>query len=162
MPAYPREVLRRKLLRHFLLDFDLSVHGITYRYESQNFFSVVHTLGAKIAEYCRLCCLLEGRPYPYAKWLLRACQETSTGARLSPYLERALAHVTHLGDDLVESADRVRQAVYALDTEACDILEEALVAWGIDQAWIENAYGCLSDVLFERLPPSCGLCGNPY
>jgi hypothetical protein len=59
--------------------------------------------------------------------------------------------VTHLGDDLVESAERVRQAVYALDTEACDILEEAMVAWGFDRAWLENAYGRLSDVLFERL-----------
>jgi len=150
--AYPREVLYQKLVRHYLMDFHLSVHGITYRYESQNLFSVVHTLGAKIAEYCRMCCLLDGRPYPYEKWLLRACRETTTGARLAPYLERALHHVTHLGDDLVENAERVRQAVYALDTEACDVLEEAMVAWGFDQAWLENAYSCLSDVLFEHPP----------
>jgi hypothetical protein len=147
--AYPREVLERKLIRHWLTDFHLSVHGITYRYESQNVFSVVHTVGAKIAEFCRLCCLLDGRPFPYEKWLLRACKETTTGARLAPHLECALGHVTHLGDDLVESADRVRQAVYALDTEACDILEEALMAWGIERAWIENAYHSVSDVLFE-------------
>jgi len=149
--AYPRKVLKCKLIRHYLTDFHLSVHGITYRYESQNVFSVVYTLGAKIAEYCCLCCLLDGRPYPYAKWLLRACQETTTGVRLAPYLERALGHVTHLGDDLVESAERVRQAVYALDTEACDILEEAMGAWGIDRTWLENAYSRLSDVLFEQL-----------
>ena len=148
---YPREVLKRKLVRHYLMDFHLSVHGITYRYESQNVFSVVHALGAKIAEYCRLCCLLDGRPYPYEKWLLRACQETTTGARLAPFLERALSHVTHLRNDLVESAERVRQAVYAVDTEACDMLEEAMVAWGIERAWIENAYGRVSDVLFEQL-----------
>jgi predicted nucleotidyltransferase len=150
IPAYPRQVLRHKLVRHYLMDFHLSVHGITYRYESQNLFSVVHTLAAKIAEYCRICCLLDGRPYPYQKWLLRACWETSTGAQLAPHLERALHHVTHLGDDLVESAERVRQAVYALDTEACEVLEEAMVAWGFDRAWLENAYSCLSDVLFEQ------------
>jgi predicted nucleotidyltransferase len=151
LSAYPREVLRRKIVRHYLMDFHLSVHGITYRYESQNVFSVVHTIGAKVAEYCRLCCLLDGRPYPYQKWLLRACQETTTGARLAPHLEHALQHVTHLGDDLIEGAERVRQAVYALDTEACEILEEAMVAWGIDRAWLENAYGRVSDVLFEQL-----------
>jgi hypothetical protein len=149
--VYPRDVLKRKLVRHYLMDFNLSVHGITYRYESQNVFSVVHALGAKIAEYCRLCCLLDGCPYPYEKWLLRVCQETTTGVRLAPYLERVLDHITHLGDDLVASLERVRQAVYALDTDACDILEEAMVAWGIERAWIENAYSRLSDVLFEQL-----------
>jgi predicted nucleotidyltransferase len=147
--AYPREVLERKLKRHWLIDFQLSVHGITYRYESQNVFSVVHALGAKIAEYCRLCCLLDGRPFPYAKWLLRACRETTNGAKIIAYLERALGHVTHLGDDLVESAERVREAVYAMDTEACDVLEEAMVAWGIEEAWVKNAYGQLANVLFE-------------
>jgi hypothetical protein len=149
--AYPREVLKRKLIQHFMADFDLSVHGITYRYESQNVFSVVHALGAKVAEYCRICCLLDGRPFPYDKWLLRACKETTTGACLAPHLERALDHVTHLGSDLVQSAERVRQAVYALDTEACDILEEAMVDWGIEREWIENSYQCLSDVLLDAL-----------
>jgi len=149
--GYPRDVLERKLRAHYLMDFHLSVHGITYRYESQNVFSVVHALASKIAEFCRLCCLLDGKPFPYEKWLLRACQETTTGAKLSPFLVRALGNVTRLGDDLVASSELVRQAVYTLDTEACDILEEALVSWGIEKGWVENAYGCLGDVLFEQL-----------
>jgi predicted nucleotidyltransferase len=149
--GYPRDVLERKLKAHYLMDFHLSVHGITYRYESQNVFSVVHALASKIAEFCRLCCLLDGKPFPYEKWLLRACQETASGAKLSPFLVHALGNVTRLGDDLVASAELVRQAVYALDTEACDILEEALVSWGIGKEWVENAYGCLDDVLFEQL-----------
>ena len=149
--GYPRDVLERKLKAHYLMDFHLSVHGITYRYESQNVFSVVHALACKIAEFSRSCCLLDGKPFPYEKWLLRACQETTTGARLSPFLLRALGNVTHLGDDLVERSELVRQAVYALDTEACDILDEALVSWGLDKAWVDNAYDCLGDVLFKQL-----------
>ena len=145
--GYPRDVLERKLRAHYLTDFHLSVHGITYRYESQNVFSVVHALGAKIAGFCRLCCLLDGKPFPYEKWLLRACQETTTGSLLSPHLERALGNVTRLGDDLVERSELVKQAVYALDTEACDILEAALVEWGFDAKWIETAYADLGDVL---------------
>ena len=147
---YPRHVLERKLKAHYLTDFHLSVHGITYRYESQNAFSVVYALSSKIAEFCRMCCLLDGKPFPYEKWLLRACQETTTGGKLSPFLLQALGNLTRLGDDLVESADLVKQAVYALDTEACEVLDEALVSWGIDRAWIEGAYGRLGDVLFAQ------------
>jgi predicted nucleotidyltransferase len=148
---YPMDVLERKLKAHYLMDFHLSVHGVTYRYESQNVFSVVYALAAKIAEFCRLCCLLDGKPFPYEKWLLRACQETATGAKLSPFLVRALDNVTRLGNDLVESSELVREAMYALDTEACDILDEALVSWGIDKEWVENPYSCLGDVLLEQL-----------
>ena len=41
-------------------------------------------------------------------------------------------------------------AIYVLDTEVCDIVENALVSWGVEKQWIENAYGCLEDVLFEE------------
>ena len=146
---YPREVLERKIKAHFMRDFDLSVHGITYRPDSQNLFSVVHALGAKIAEYCRICCLLDGRPYPYDKWLLHACEETSVGQRIAPILRRVLVTLTHLDDDLERGWPAVRRAIDALDTEACDILEQAMVTWGIDRAWIDNAYHLLDDVLLE-------------
>jgi hypothetical protein len=145
---YPRDVLERKIKAHFLRDFDLSVHGITYRPGSQNLFSVVHALGAKIAEYCRICCLLDGKPYPYDKWLLRACEETSVGQRVAPILRRVLATLTHLDNDLEQIWPAVRRAIDALDTEACDILEEAMVTWGIDRAWIDNAYHLLDDTLY--------------
>jgi hypothetical protein len=148
---YPRIVLERKIKAHFLRDFDLSVHGITYRPASQNLFSVVHALGAKVAEYCRMCCLLDGKPYPYDKWLLRACEETHLGKRLAPILRRVLATLTHLDNDLERSWPAVRQAIDALDTEACEILEEAMVTWDIDRAWIDNAYHLLDDTLYGSL-----------
>jgi hypothetical protein len=148
---YPQDVLERKIKAHFLRDFDLSVHGITYRPGSQNLFSVVHALGAKIAEYCRICCLLDGQPYPYDKWLLRASEGTRTGAQLAPIFGRVLATLTHLDNDLEQSWPAVRKAIDALDTEACDILEEAMVTWGIDRAWIDNAYHLLDDTLYGSL-----------
>jgi hypothetical protein len=126
------------------------VHGITYRPESQNLFSVVHAMGCKIAEYCRICCLLDGEPFPYDKWLLRACRETRVGARVAPILQRVVTTLTHLEDDLERSWPAVRKAIDALDTEACDILEEAMVEWGIDRTWIDNSYHLLDDALYGR------------
>ena len=148
---YPRDVLERKIKAHFLKDFDLSVHGITYRPESQNLFSVVHALGGKIAEYCRMCCLLDGKPFPYDKWLLRACKETHAGKRVVPILCRVLTTLTHLDNDLNHSWPAVRKAIDALDTEACDILEEAMIDWGIDRQWMDNAYYFLDDLLFRQV-----------
>jgi hypothetical protein len=127
---YPRETLESKIKEHFLRDFHLSVHALTYRPESQNLFSVVHALAAKVGEYCRLCCLLDGKPFPYEKWLLRACGETHVGERLAPIFRRVLTTLTHLDNDLERSWPSVRQAVDAIDTEACDILEGAMVARG--------------------------------
>ena len=37
----------QKLKRRWLLDYDLSVHGITYHAETRNIFSVVHALASK-------------------------------------------------------------------------------------------------------------------
>jgi hypothetical protein len=147
--GYPRTTLERKLKHHFLTDFHLSVHGLTYRPESQNLFSVLYALTSKIAQYCRLCCLLDSKPFPYEKWLLRACAETPVGQRLFPIFTRVLAILTRLNNDLEQNWGMVRQAIDAIDTEACDIVQEAMVSWGIDKEWIENSYYRLADVLFR-------------
>jgi len=147
--GYPKDVLESKLKKHFLNDFQLSVHGITYRYESQNIFSVVHALASKVAEFCRLCCLLDGKPFPYEKWLLEECKRTTTGQQIFPFIEQAITCITHLGGDLKKKSDDVKNAVYAFDIEACNIMEEALVSWGIERNWIDNAYADLPDVIYE-------------
>ena len=43
----------------------------------------------------------------------------------------------------------VREAMDAIDTEACDIMEEALIAWGLEKEWIHNSYDELGNVLFQ-------------
>jgi hypothetical protein len=148
--GYPQETLEKKLKQHFLKDFHLSVHGLTYRPESQNVFAVVHALTSKIAEFCRMCCLLDGRPFPYEKWLLRACAETIVGGQLIPIFTRVLASLTELDNDLQKHWKMVRSAIDAIDTEACDILEQAMVSWGIDRDWLERAYYRRHDVLFQQ------------
>lgn len=39
----------------------------------------------------------------------------------------------------------------AIDTDACDALEEALVSWGIPRTWLERSYHDLHRVLFQFL-----------
>ena len=94
--------------------------------------------------------MLDGQPFPYEKCLLRACEETRVGKRVAPILCRVLTTLTHLDNDLGHSWPAVRKAIDALDTEACDILEAAMVAWGIDRRWIDNSYHLLDDTLFRQ------------
>jgi hypothetical protein len=148
--GYPRDILERKLRQHFLKDFHLSVHAVTYNHDSKNVFSVVHALASKVAEYCRLCCLLDGIPFPYEKWLLRACRETTTGKRVAPLLDSVVDTLTRLEGDLEKNWELVSQAVRTLDTDAAVLLEDALVAWGIEREWIDGAFGDRHDVLFEE------------
>jgi hypothetical protein len=147
--GYPRAVLEQKLRYHFLRDFDLSVHGIPYHTdECPNVFAVVYALSSKIAEFCRICCLLDGKPFPYAKWLLRASTDTSLGKTLTLIFDRVLDLLTDLGRDPAAYSNSVRTATEALDMEACDVVENALIAWGLDEQWVRNAYHYLEDVLF--------------
>jgi len=146
---YPREILEQKLKYHWLRDFDLSVHSMTYHAESLNLFSVVFTLSSKIAEFCKLCCLLEGKPFPYNKWLLRACQDTEVGAVLSPLFKRVLKIITSLGNNLGDNWTMVKEAIEIMDTAACDIMEDALIKWGIGREWIDNSLHELGKVLLH-------------
>ena len=147
--GYPRDVLERKLKQHFLQDFDLSVHGLTYRPESRNIFSVLNAMTSKMGEYCKMCCLLDGKPFPYEKWLLRACADTQLGEQFVPIFERVLSTLSSLQNDLPGQWPRVREAIDAIDTEACDALENALISWGVSKAWQDRSYHELHTVLFR-------------
>lgn len=146
--GYPRDVLEQKLKQHFLQDFHLSVHGLTYHPASQNVFAVLNTMTSKIGEYCKMCCLLDGKPFPYEKWLLRACGDTRLGERLVPIFERVLSTLSSLQNDLPGQWPRIREAIDAVDTEACNMLEDALVTWGIPRAWLDRSYHDRHIVLF--------------
>lgn len=146
--GYPRDVLEQKLKQHFLRDFHLSVHGLTYHPESGNVFAVLNTMTNKIGEYCRMCCLLDGKPFPYEKWLLRACADTRLGRPLLPIFEKVLAILSSLHSDLAGQWPRVREAIDAVDTDAANALEEALVTWGIAKTWLDRSYHDRHGVLF--------------
>ena len=147
--SYPRDVLEQKLKEHFLRDFHLSVHGLTYHPESRNVFAVLNTMTSKIGEYCKMCCLLDGKPFPYEKWLLRACADTRLGERLVPIFERVLTTLSSLQNDLPGQWLKVREAIDAIDTEACDALEDALVSWGIPKTWQDRSFHERHIVLFR-------------
>jgi hypothetical protein len=149
--SYPRDVLEQKLKQHFLQDFHLSVHGLTYHPESQNIFAVLNTMTSKIGEYCKMCCLLDGKPFPYEKWLLRACADTQLGTHLVPIFERVLTTLSCLQNDLPGQWPGVREAINAMDTDACDVLEDALVSWGINKTWLDRSYHDRHIVLFKSL-----------
>jgi hypothetical protein len=149
--GYPKEILEKKLKQHFLRDLHLSVHGLTYIPESQNLFAVLNTMTSKISEMCKICCLLEGKPFPYEKWLLRASAETRIGKRLISIFEQVLTTLSRLNNDLMGNWAEVRTAIDAIDTEACDIIEAALVSWGIDRSWLEHSYYHRHNVLFQPL-----------
>ena len=147
--GYPKDVLERKLKQHFLQDFHLSVHGLTYHPKSQNIFAVLNTMTSKISEYGKMCCLLDGKPFPYEKWLLRACADTQLGERLVPIFERVLSTLSSLQNDVSGQWSHVREVIDAIDTEACDALEEALISWGISKAWQDRSYHERHTVLFR-------------
>ena len=53
-----------------------------------------------------------------------------------------LATLTSLQNDSRRHCRRVREAIDALDTEACDRLEDALVSWGTEGSWPMSPSSC--------------------
>jgi hypothetical protein len=148
MGRYPEKVLHEKIKKHFLVDFHLSVHGLTYNSDSENLFSVVFALSAKVAEYCRICCLLDNSPFPYEKWLLHACRNTTLGKYVAPLLEQVIGVITQIPKPMEENWSQIQNAVKLIDTQACDLLEERMVEFGISREWIDNAYDLIEEPVY--------------
>ena len=59
--------------------------------------------GSVIEYLCKMCCVAEGQPFPYKKWLVEAAKQTRLGAMVYPSIQRAIAGA---GELLNPPADR--------------------------------------------------------
>ena len=48
-------------------------------------------IGHVIESLCKLCCLAEGKPYPYPKWAVEAARRTQLGGTIYPMVQAAVA-----------------------------------------------------------------------
>jgi hypothetical protein len=52
--------------------------------------TAVLMVGMVMEHLCKLCCLADAKPFPYAKWLMRVAQDTTLGRRVHPFMSRAI------------------------------------------------------------------------
>ena len=50
-------------------------------------------VGNVIEYLCKICCIAEGQPFPYSKWLVAAAKQTQLGAMVYPSIQRAVGGI---------------------------------------------------------------------
>ena len=91
-----------------------------------------------VIEYlCKICCVAEGQPFPYSKWLIEAAKRTQLGAIVYPSIQRT---VDGIGEFLTPPADRDwRDWVPVKELRATlPIVQNQLKALGWSCDWIDN------------------------
>ena len=85
---YPRTIVEQKLKWHFGRYWSsLGPLNAGARGRPETGFLIV---GMVMEHLCKLCCLAEGKPFPYAKWLVTVAHDTTLGRRVHPFMSRAI------------------------------------------------------------------------
>ncbi len=91
---YPEEVWLKKLRRHYLNAWN-GVSGAKNSLRRNEREAVVISMSAAVSHLLRLCCLMDGKPFPHDKWLYREAMETTAGKALAPEFEKFFSELGH-------------------------------------------------------------------
>jgi len=92
--VYPQEILERKL-RWWLCKYWESQSRLEVSGRGMPVPAVLYA--AKCIEAAsKVCCLAEGKAFPYSKWLRRAIAETKMGKSVAPIIDRVVENIHEL------------------------------------------------------------------
>ena len=139
---YPREVVEKKLKWHFgkygslLGPLNTAARGMPE--------TSVMVVGQVIEHLCKICCLSELKPFPYAKWLVSVASQTTLGNDLIPYISRA---TSGLSEFLHPPEGKPFRELIPLKElrETKEIVRGGLKKLGWDSSWIEKMDEALVD-----------------
>lgn len=147
--AYPRSVLERKL-RWFYGRYIHSLDGLNVAARGMTEASVL-VIGHVIESLCKLCCLAEGKPYPYPKWAVEAARRTQLGGTIYPMVQAAVAGMAELlappKDTPYEQLTPIRELRATREPVA-----SGLQALGWANTWIEEPTEAVEDYFRRRVP----------
>ena len=149
--GYPRDVLIRKIKHRWLLAWYMGIGGCPRG----------TGLLMAVSELLKLFFLVEGKPYPYPKSLIRLAPETELGKEFCPMLERVVDLVIGKAEPQLTPEERVDLAYHYLGCEdggeESQRLEElcarAMIEAGVDPNWVKADYGNLDELLSGSLGP---------
>jgi hypothetical protein len=147
--GYPRPVLERKV-RWFYGRYVHSLDSLNVAARGMREASVL-VIGHVIESVCKLCCLAEGKPYPYPKWVVEAARRTEMGRTVGPMVRAAVGGMAELldpprgtpYDDLVP----IRELRATREPVA-----SGLRAQGWTNDWIDQPEEAVADYFRRRVP----------
>ncbi len=89
---YPLEVAENKL-KWVFGKYYYSQRGPLAMAARQHTEMAFIAAGNVIEYLCKICCIAEGQPFPYSKWLVAAAKQTQLGAMVYPSIQRAVGSI---------------------------------------------------------------------
>ncbi|KPJ63615.1 hypothetical protein AMK68_03470 [candidate division KD3-62 bacterium DG_56] len=159
--GYPRDVLVTKAKYHWLQAAYASITLDPGHPRDEDLLAAAAAALTTVNELLRFFFVVEGKPFPYAKWLMPGARLTTLGKEFCSLLQRAVDLVT--GKESAEdSVWQRRDGAMALllspgSPEACRLEEacqKAMLAAGVDPQWVEADYANIDELLSGDLGPA--------
>lgn len=146
---YPRDVLERKLrwfygrYIHSLDSLNVAARGMTE--------AAVLVIGHVIESLCKLCCLAEGKPYPYPKWVVEAARRTELGEIIYPMVQAAVGGMGELIDPPSGTPYEQLRPIRELRATR-EPVASGLRRLGWTGGWIDQPAEAVEDYFRRRVP----------
>ena len=159
--GYPREELIRKIKYHWLL-YDYAVVEIYphSHHADDELLPAMTALTTAINELLKLFYLLDGGPFPYQEKLLPLADRTTLGRQFAPFFRHLIGLMAGTESPELPLWQRLDRAGFMLadyDAPECKRMEdacaEAMVAAGLDPAWVAADFDNIDQLLWGELGP---------
>jgi GrpB-like predicted nucleotidyltransferase (UPF0157 family) len=159
--GYPRELLIRKIKYHWLL-YDYAVVDIypCHHHSDDDLLPALTALTTALNELLKLFYLLDGQPYPYTEKLLPLADRTTLGRQFVQFFRQLIGLIfgtESLELPLWQRLDRAGYLLADYESPDCKRLEDAcaqaMIAAGLDPAWVEADYDNIDELLWGELGP---------
>ena len=105
---------------------------------ARNHVEMAFVAAGNVIEYlCKICCVAEGQPFPYSKWLVEGAKRTKLGAMVYPSIQRAVEGIREFLDPPVGRHWRDWSPVKELRA-TLPIVQSGLKELGWTCDWIDN------------------------
>ncbi len=146
---YPRNVLERKV-RWFYGRYVHSLDALNVAARGMTEASVL-VIGHVIESLCKLCCLAEGKPYPYPKWVVEAARRTDLGNSIYPMVRTAVGAMAELIEPPSGTPYEELQPIRALRATR-EPVASGLRRLGWTNDWIDQPLEAVEDYFRRRVP----------
>lgn len=147
--SYPAEIAERKL-KWFFGKYCLSLGPLNMVARGMPVTALV-IVGQVIECLCKICCLAEKKPFPYAKWLVEVARRTYLGIRVYPFINKAVFGVEEFVNP--PKGKHFRELVPLKELRATEkIVQSGLKDLGWHCDWIDNTDKTVAEAWRQPTP----------
>jgi|GEM_PF-821729 len=142
--SYPTEIAERKL-KWLFGKYLMSLGPLNTAARGMPVTALV--VAGQVIEYlCKICCLAERKPFPYTKWLVEVAKKTYLGAKVYPFMEKAVLGIEEFVNP--PAGKHFRELIPLKELRATEeIVQTGLKELGWHCDWVDNTDEAVNEAL---------------